>query len=62
MRDYRNANDLTDKTAVMTGLRARDVAAGRGSILKLGSMSEMIGNRPQHAASYMASKGAIGKN
>lgn len=31
----------------------------RGSIVNLGSMSGTIINRPQHAASYMASKGAV---
>jgi NAD(P)-dependent dehydrogenase (short-subunit alcohol dehydrogenase family) len=30
-----------------------------GSIVNLGSMSGTIVNRPQHAASYMASKGAV---
>lgn len=30
-----------------------------GAIVNLGSMSGLIINRPQHAASYMASKGAI---
>jgi galactitol 2-dehydrogenase (L-tagatose-forming) len=30
-----------------------------GSIVNLGSMSGIIINRPQHAASYMASKGAV---
>lgn len=31
----------------------------QGSIINLGSMSGTIVNRPQHAASYMASKGAV---
>lgn len=35
------------------------VAQGSGSIINLGSMSGTIINRPQHAASYMASKGAV---
>ena len=35
------------------------VAQGRGSIINLGSMSGLIVNRPQTAASYMASKGAV---
>ena len=35
------------------------VAQGRGSIINLGSMSGLIINRPQTAASYMASKGAV---
>ncbi|KAB2705831.1 SDR family NAD(P)-dependent oxidoreductase [Brucella intermedia] len=35
------------------------VAQGRGSIVNLGSMSGLIINRPQFAASYMASKGAV---
>lgn len=35
------------------------VAAGGGSIVNLGSMSGLIINRPQCAASYMASKGAV---
>ena len=35
------------------------VAAGRGSIVNMGSMSGTIVNRPQYAASYMASKGAV---
>ena len=34
------------------------VAAGRGSIVNLGSMSGLIINRPQFAAHYMASKAA----
>lgn len=33
--------------------------AGAGSIVNLGSMSGLIINRPQFAASYMASKGAV---
>ena len=33
--------------------------AGRGSIINMGSMSGTIINRPQFAASYMASKGAV---
>jgi len=35
------------------------VAQCQGSIINLGSMSGMIVNRPQFAASYMASKGAV---
>lgn len=35
------------------------VEAGAGSIVNLGSMSGLIINRPQFAASYMASKGAV---
>lgn len=35
------------------------IAAGKGSIVNMGSMSGLIVNRPQHAASYMASKGAV---
>ena len=35
------------------------VAAGKGAIVNLGSMSGVIINRPQTAASYMASKGAV---
>lgn len=35
------------------------VARGAGSIVNLGSMSGTIINRPQRAASYMASKGAV---
>jgi NAD(P)-dependent dehydrogenase (short-subunit alcohol dehydrogenase family) len=35
------------------------VDRGRGSIVNLGSMSGIIVNRPQTAASYMASKGAV---
>lgn len=35
------------------------VEAGRGSIINMGSMSGTIINRPQFAASYMASKGAV---
>ena len=35
------------------------VERGSGSIVNLGSMSGLIVNRPQHAASYMASKGAV---
>lgn len=35
------------------------VEAGRGSIVNMGSMSGTIINRPQFAASYMASKGAV---
>jgi len=35
------------------------VSRGRGSIVNLGSMSGTIVNRPQTAASYMASKGAV---
>jgi Dehydrogenases with different specificities (related to short-chain alcohol dehydrogenases) len=35
------------------------VERGRGSIVNLGSMSGIIVNRPQTAASYMASKGAV---
>ncbi|MCB1883098.1 MAG: glucose 1-dehydrogenase [Geminicoccaceae bacterium] len=35
------------------------VAQGAGSIVNLGSMSGIIVNRPQHAASYVASKGAV---
>lgn len=35
------------------------VAQGRGSVVNLGSMSGLIINRPQFAASYMASKGAV---
>jgi NAD(P)-dependent dehydrogenase (short-subunit alcohol dehydrogenase family) len=35
------------------------VRSGRGSIVNLGSMSGIIVNRPQTAASYMASKGAV---
>lgn len=37
----------------------RMVAAGRGSIVNMGSMSGTIVNRPQHASSYMVSKGAV---
>lgn len=35
------------------------VARGKGAIVNLGSMSGTIINRPQHAASYMTSKGAV---
>ena len=35
------------------------VAAGRGSVVNLGSMSGMIVNRPQSAAAYVASKAAV---
>ena len=35
------------------------VAAGKGAIVNLGSMSGLIINRPQTASSYMASKGAV---
>ena len=35
------------------------VAAGRGSIVNIGSMSGLIVNRPQFAAHYMASKAAV---
>ncbi len=35
------------------------VEQGSGSIVNLGSMSGLIINRPQFAASYMASKGAV---
>jgi galactitol 2-dehydrogenase (L-tagatose-forming) len=35
------------------------IAQRRGSIVNLGSMSVLIINRPQTAASYMASKGAV---
>lgn len=35
------------------------IEEGTGSIINMGSMSGTIINRPQHAASYMASKGAI---
>jgi galactitol 2-dehydrogenase (L-tagatose-forming) len=35
------------------------VAAGKGAIVNLGSMSGLIVNRPQTAPSYMASKGAV---
>lgn len=35
------------------------IEAGGGSIVNLGSMSGLIINRPQFAASYMASKGAV---
>ncbi|PTE11000.1 SDR family NAD(P)-dependent oxidoreductase [Mesorhizobium helmanticense] len=35
------------------------VAKGKGSIVNLGSMSGLIVNRPQSAASYMVSKGAV---
>jgi galactitol 2-dehydrogenase (L-tagatose-forming) len=35
------------------------LAQGKGSIVNLGSMSGLIVNRPQTAASYMASKGAV---
>lgn len=35
------------------------LAQGKGSIVNLGSMSGLIINRPQAAASYMASKGAV---
>ncbi|MBO0904265.1 SDR family NAD(P)-dependent oxidoreductase [Jiella sonneratiae] len=35
------------------------VAAGRGAIVNMGSMSGTIVNKPQFAASYMASKGAV---
>lgn len=35
------------------------LAQGKGSIVNLGSMSGLIINRPQTAASYMASKGAV---
>ena len=35
------------------------VAAGKGAIVNLGSMSGLIINRPQTAPSYMASKGAV---
>jgi NAD(P)-dependent dehydrogenase (short-subunit alcohol dehydrogenase family) len=35
------------------------VAKGKGSIVNLGSMSGLIVNRPQNAASYMVSKGAV---
>lgn len=35
------------------------VAAGRGSIVNMGSMSGTIINCPQFASSYMASKGAV---
>jgi galactitol 2-dehydrogenase (L-tagatose-forming) len=35
------------------------VAAGRGAIVNLGSMSGLIINRPQTAPFYMASKGAV---
>lgn len=35
------------------------VAAGRGSIVNLGSMSGLIVNRPQAAAAYIASKAAV---
>lgn len=38
---------------------AQMIAAGRGSIINMGSMSGTIINRPQFAASYMASKGAV---
>jgi galactitol 2-dehydrogenase (L-tagatose-forming) len=38
---------------------AHMIARGSGSIVNLGSMSGVIINRPQHAASYMASKGAV---
>lgn len=37
----------------------RMVAAGRGSIVNMGSMSGTIINRPQNASSYMVSKGAV---
>jgi NAD(P)-dependent dehydrogenase (short-subunit alcohol dehydrogenase family) len=35
------------------------LAQGKGSIVNPGSMSGLIVNRPQTAASYMASKGAV---
>ncbi|WP_062013852.1 SDR family NAD(P)-dependent oxidoreductase [Aureimonas sp. AU4] len=35
------------------------VAAGSGSVVNLGSMSGTIVNRPQSAAAYIASKGAV---
>ncbi len=35
------------------------VAAGRGSVVNLGSMSGLIVNRPQSAAAYIASKAAV---
>jgi NAD(P)-dependent dehydrogenase (short-subunit alcohol dehydrogenase family) len=35
------------------------IAQRRGSIVNLGSMSGLIINRPQTAASYIASKGAV---
>lgn len=35
------------------------VAKGSGSIVNLGSMSGLVVNRPQTAASYMTSKGAV---
>src|ERR1700686_4312104 len=35
------------------------IARHTGSIINLGSMSGLIINRPQTAASYMASKGAV---
>lgn len=38
---------------------AQMVKRKSGSIVNLGSMSGLIINRPQHAASYMASKGAV---
>ena len=38
---------------------AQMVKRKSGSIVNLGSMSGIIINRPQHAASYMASKGAV---
>ena len=38
---------------------AQMVRRGSGSIVNLGSMSGIVVNRPQHASSYMTSKGAI---
>lgn len=38
---------------------AQMVRRKTGSIINLGSMSGLIINRPQHASSYMASKGAV---
>jgi len=35
------------------------VAAGRGSVVNLGSMSGLIVNRPQSAAAYISSKAAV---
>src|SRR4249919_1871304 len=44
---------------VLSAFGRHMIARRAGSIINLGSMSGLIVNRPQTAASYMASKGAV---
>ena len=59
--DWRRVMDVNVNGTFWTcrAFGADMVAAGRGSIINMGSMSGSIVNRPQFASSYMTSKGAV---